>query len=180
MSSEEIQKTIHGKLTIIRDILNSQYGIAGLVLAAFYVIGTLAPHEYVQLKDFLSHAVGELNNPIGVCVVVFLILVYINKSFFQKYLEKEKTYTRALKDFEAVMKSFSSGCEVVREDRQKEEETLQAQLTTINAVLGRFYSDFKEHEQYAVSVNDRVQMDLTPNIKRILTFIEGSQDEVSH
>ncbi len=173
MSTDQIQKTVTNKLTIIRDILNSQYGVVGLLAALFYVIGQLSPHEYDQATHFVSHTVDQLNNPVGVSVIVFFLLVFFNKTFFQKYLEKQVMYAEAVKDFESTMQRFTGQCTASRESRRADDKDTHEQLQTVNAVLSRFYADFKEHEHFAVEVNNRVQMDLTPNIKRILDYVEN-------
>ncbi len=177
MPTEQIQKAVSGKLVVIRDILNSQYGVVGLLAALFYVIGQLSPAEYDQATHFVTHTVDELNNPVGVSVIIFFLLVYINRTFFQKYLEKQVQYAEAVRDFEAAIKTFAGQCSFNAQTRREEDTTIIEHLKLLNDTMNRFYNEFQAHEQYAATVSDRIEMDLTPNITRILAYIEGGGNE---
>ncbi len=175
MPTDEIQKTIHSKLTIIRDILNSQYGVVGLLAAIFYIIGQLSPAEYDQATHFVTHTIDQLNNPVGVAIIIGFLLVFFNRTFFQTYLKRQVQYAEAVKDFEAALQNFASQCAHVQIDRRSEDVSMQEQIKTLHTILTNFYHDFKKHETFAVEVNNRVQMDLTPNIKRLLDYLDDKK-----
>jgi len=172
MSSDEITRAVSGKLSIIRDILNSQYGAIGFLVALFWVVGSLSPTEYDQATHFVAHTIVQLNNPVGICILVLLILVYINKSFFQKYLEKENRYTSAYKDFEGAMKGFATQCSVIQASRRNDDSTLAERLGNIESDVTRLMSDMSEHMHETSRIIDTVNMQIHPSVKKIHEFIE--------
>ncbi len=175
MSTEDIGKTVHTKLTVVRDILNSQYGGVGLLAALFWIIGKLSPTEYDQATHFVEHTVEQLNNPVGLFLCGFGLLVYINKAFFKKYLEKERLYSSALRDFEHIIGGFSTSCSNVQEQRRIDDIHFSERMATIDKNVTTLIASFKEHEKYAITVADRadrissqLETDLVANLQKLI------------
>ncbi len=110
MSTDEVRaKSKH--------LLYSQYGPAGLIISIIITISGLSPESYERLKDFTAHLAEALNNGVGLTIIGYLIILYVNKSIIQPYLSKEKGYTVAVKDFEATLENSIALCNNTKQER---------------------------------------------------------------
>lgn len=139
MSTDEIVK----KISTVKEALNGQYGVLTVAVLFVWLFGKLSPDEFDQAVRFL----GYVNNDIGLAIVVFAILAFVNATFFKPYLEKEKTYIKAVKDFEGS----------VVEEMGKVAEGLNLLLTKL-----------EHHEAESDRINRIVEIKIIPAVDKLL------------
>jgi hypothetical protein len=100
MSSEELGKIINDKAGIAKAVLNTRYG--GWIAAGVAIVWALGNMTAEQLEQ-AAMLLGHINNNIGVGIVIFIILVFINACFFKPYLTQQIKYATAITSFEASL-----------------------------------------------------------------------------
>ena len=142
MSTDDIFK----KLTTIKEILNGQYGVLLAAVVSLWLLGKLNPEEFDQAVKFL----GYINNDIGLALVVLAILVFVNATFFKPYLEKEKTYITAVKDFEG---------------------SVVGEMGKVAEGLNLLLSKIDHHEAESDRLNRIVEIKIIPAVDKLLTLV---------
>lgn len=148
MPTEELKRSTD----VVRKVLSNQYGGASAIIGFVWLIATQKPTEYEQLKDFTAHVLSALNNPIGLCLAIYLLLIYFNKTFFKAYLEKETGYAATVKDFEGTLKSSLASCLTVSESVKQERTQVLERLIKIEGEVSP----------------------IVPKLDKLISYYEGS------
>lgn len=172
MSTEELTKSFGTKMSTLRDILNSQYGGFAVFIAVLWTIGKLSPDEYEQTLHFVSSTIDQLKNPSGLLILTLFILIYINKSFFQKYLEKEKNHSAVLSTLESTLSSFSSQCSLMQHTRREDDITLSERLGNVEGGVSMLLSNLSEHAAAADKITSVLELQIIPSVTKIVKFVD--------
>jgi hypothetical protein len=155
MSTEDLSK----KLSTLQAILSSKYSAFGIVAFLYYLFGKLPPQEAAQAQQFIK----SLNNPVGWFIGVYLILEFINKAFFQKYIDEKISYTSALQEIRMDMKSFTEKC-IMPIDRMGHIEDMLVESLAIQVEQSK---KFTEHDKQVADVFSLMENRFIPAFEAI-------------